>query len=845
MRPGPRLLCMPHRSLRDIQSLDHSLTKLSNGHFKHIILSGDFNCPDIDWENSCIKANAQDREVQQALLNVACDHHLEQVHDLPSRGTSRLDLVFTNIPSLIKSSTNVPGISDHDILVTDSTIRPTYLKKKRRKVFAYSKANWADIKLDAISISANITRLYNENADVMKLWDTFKTAIWQSVEKHVPSKTSKPNYHLPWLDRNLKRLLRQKQRLYNKAKITNDWSLYRAHQKCCKASFKRAEQNYVNNIITDGIKNKSNKPFWTYIKSKKNDNMGTSPLKQNGDLICDATRKAEILLNQFKSVFTPKTELGDSLPGCRKQTSRLPPLVITSDGVANLLNEINTSKASGPDNLPNMYLKMCAQQLAPALALIFTKSLTSGQLPEDWRNANVVPIFKKGNVHLAENYRPVSLTSVISKLLEHIVCKHLLDHLDRNNVLTHLNHGFRKGFSCETQLMVTMDDLFKQYDNNIQSDIIILDFSKAFDTVPHNKLLYKLQTYGIDGNVLKWITSFLTKRKMRVVVDGETSEYASVESGVPQGTVLGPLLFLCYINDLPDCVSSQVRLFADDCLLYRPIKNQSDHIALQKDLQNLTSWANTWGMSFNAKKCYLLRSRSKSSFFYTIKDSILQQVKNSPYLGVTISDDFKWSMHVNKITAKAGAMLGLLKRNLKHCPMECKKLGYISLVRSNLEYAASIWDPYQQGDIDRLEKVQRRAARFISGNYTSREEGFMTDLLKKLELPLLESRRKVDRLCYMYKILNNQLPAVPRDHYLAELPARRRIKPKQYKDSTYFNVIENQSSNNNKALKYISCKTPQYRSSFFPSTILDWNKLTDEEVDSQTLNIFRCRLTSC
>ena len=416
------------------------------------------------------------------------------------------------------------------------------MKKKRRKVFAYSKANWADIKLDAISISANITRLYNENADVMKLWDTFKTAIWQSVEKHVPSKTSKPNYHLPWLDRNLKRLLRQKQRLYNKAKITNDWSLYRAHQKCCKASFKRAEQNYVNNIITDGIKNKSNKPFWTYIKSKKNDNMGTSPLKQNGDLICDATRKAEILLNQFKSVFTPKTELGDSLPGCRKQTSRLPPLVITSDGVANLLNEINTSKASGPDNLPNMYLKMCAQQLAPALALIFTKSLTSGQLPEDWRNANVVPIFKKGNVHLAENYRPVSLTSVISKLLEHIVCKHLLDHLDRNNVLTHLNHGFRKGFSCETQLMVTMDDLFKQYDNNIQSDIIILDFSKAFDTVPHNKLLYKLQTYGIDGNVLKWITSFLTKRKMRVVVDGETSEYASVESGVPQGTVLGPLL---------------------------------------------------------------------------------------------------------------------------------------------------------------------------------------------------------------------------------------------------------------------------------------------------------------
>ena len=261
---------MPHRSMRDIQSLDHSLTKLSSGHFKHIILSGDFNCPDIDWHNSCVKANAQDREVQQALLNLACDHHLEQVHDLPTRGSSSwLDLIFTNVPSLIKSSTNVPGISDHDILVTDSTIRPTYLKQKRRKVFAYSKANWAKIKLDATSISANITRLYNENADVMLLWDTFKTAIWQSVNKHVPSKNSKPKYHLPWLDRNIKRLLRQKQRLYNKAKITNDWSVYRSHQKYCKTTIKRAEQNHINNIIIDGIKNKNNKPFWSYVKSKK------------------------------------------------------------------------------------------------------------------------------------------------------------------------------------------------------------------------------------------------------------------------------------------------------------------------------------------------------------------------------------------------------------------------------------------------------------------------------------------------------------------------------------------------------------------------------------------------
>ena len=277
---------------------------------------------------------------------------------------------------------------------------------------------------------------------------------------------SRPKHQLPWFSDNLKRLLRQKQKLYNKAKLTNDWSRYRTHQKLCKVQMKRSEQDYINNTIIDGMANDNNKPFWKYIKSKRRDNVGISPLKQNGSLVCEASRKAEILLNQFSSVFNTETT-GGVYPYPRRDLTSLPPLVITSNGVTKLLENINITKASGPDNLPNIYLKACAQQLAPGLSQIFAKSVITGQLPEDWRDAIVAPIFKKGNVHLAENYRPVSLTSVISKLLEHIICKHILDHLDRNNILTDLNHGFRKGFSCETQLLVTMDDLLEQYDNNI------------------------------------------------------------------------------------------------------------------------------------------------------------------------------------------------------------------------------------------------------------------------------------------------------------------------------------------------------------------------------------------
>ena len=189
---------------------------------------------------------------------------------------------------------------------------------------------------------------------------------------------------------------------------------------------------------------------------------------------------------------------------------------------------------------------------------------------------NIAHVFKKGEKHLPENYRPVSLTCVASKLLEHIICRHLLDHLYKHNALTSLNHGFCGGYSCETQLVVTAHDLLESFDSDTQVDVLVLDFSKAFDTVPHQKLLSKLEAYDIHEPILHWIANFLTQRKMNVVIEAESSHEVDVESGVPQGTVLGPLLFLCQINDKPECVQSQIRLFANDCLLYRPIRNFGD-----------------------------------------------------------------------------------------------------------------------------------------------------------------------------------------------------------------------------------------------------------------------------
>ncbi len=500
---------------------------------------------------------------------------------------------------------------------------------------------------------------------------------------------------------------------------------------------------------------------------------------------------------------------------------------------------MKVNKAAGPDALPNRVLQACASELTPAITTLFQSSIDSGELPKDWRDANIAPVFKKGDRHTPENYRPVSLTCVLSKLLEHIICRHILNHLDKNRVLTSLNHGFRKGFSCETQLVVTLHDLLRHHDKNKQVDTMILDFSKAFDTVPHKRLLHKLKNYGIKGPILQWISSFLTQREMCVVVEGEKSPNVTVDSGVPQGTVLGPLLFLCYINDIPNSVKSQIRLFADDCLLYRPINSFKDHDILQQDLDNLQKWANDWGMKFNAKKCFLLSSRNKSSYFYSINNQILQRVQDTPYLGIIISEDLKWKTHITKITKRANSTLGFLRRNLRHCPQPCRKNAYIALVRSKLEYGSVVWDPYLQGDVDRIERVQRSAARFITKDYRSREEGSVTAMLETLELAPLHERRRLQRLTLLYKVVEGNVPAILIEDYLTPQRPKRTVKAKQFKDYHHSNIVANSTNNNSKCFQLTFAKHENLKNSFFPRTVLDWNKLSDRVITAESIESFK------
>ena len=416
-----------------------------------------------------------------------------------------------------------------------------------------------------------------------------------------------------------------------------------------------------------------------------------------------------------------------------------------------LLKGLNPSKALGPGELHPRVLKELASELGPMFAHLFQPSIDTGEIPKEWSLANICPLYKKGDRSLACNYLPVSLNCVPCKLLEHIVCSNIMAHLDEYKLLSVGQNAFRKKHSCETQLITVIDDWAKILDKGGQVDTFILAFEKAFDTPTHELLKCKLYGYGIGGKTLKWIDSFLCDRQQRMMVNGVKSDWAPVLSGVPQGTVLGPLLFSLYINDITEDIDSELRFFADDCVCYREIKDTEDTVKLQEDIDRLGCWASSWGVRFQPVKCNIMqitrkRIKNQINASYSLEGTVLENVEKIKYLGVTITNYLKWNTHVSNICTKANRNLGSLSRNLAACPRDVKESAYKGLVRPILEYASSVWDPQSIVLQDELEKVQKRAARFVTGNYVDYETGNMTGILKQLKWESLKKRRKDSRL---------------------------------------------------------------------------------------------------
>jgi hypothetical protein len=496
--------------------------------------------------------------------------------------------------------------------------------------------------------------------------------------------------------------------------------------------------------------NGDSKPFYKYIRQKKENHSAITPnFTFNGQTASQPMEKANMLNQFFKSVFVfdDNSELPYTSTSYSIDESDV---TIEEAGVLKLLNDIDTSKSCGPDKITGVLLKTFATVIVNCLTQIFKYSLSTHTLPDIWKLAYVKPIFKKGARCLPNNYRPVSLTCVCCKIFEHILSHHIHSFLERNNILVDCQHGFRAGRSCETQLVHTFNKLAVNKENGQITDVVILDFAKAFDSVNHRKLIYKLAGLGVNLQIIDWIKAFLTERKQLVIVDGCQSETCDVLSGVPQGSVLGPLLFLLYVNDLPAQIVSNCSLFADDALLY----NTRDNCRiLQEDLCKLESWSHNWQLSFNPSKCSVLtigESNSQQIFFYAGVQ--LQIVSSHPYLGIELSFDLKWSKHIDKIEAKANRLLGMLARVLKSADTKTRMVAYNTLVRPVLEYGCQVWDPYLKKDIKKLEKIQNRGLRFI---YRLKGQVSFSKIRGETGIPSLAERRKQHRIKLFYKVMES------------------------------------------------------------------------------------------
>ena len=494
--------------------------------------------------------------------------------------------------------------------------------------------------------------------------------------------------------------------------------------------------------------------------------------------------------------------------------------------VEHQLQKLDTSKANGPDGISAKMLKETARSIAPSVTKLFNLSLRTGCFPTDWKTSHVVPIPKSDQHSSPSNYRPISLLSILSKVLERHVHHLVTEHLSLGHSLSQDQWGFRANRSTTLALLRVTNDWLQSLDARVEVCATFFDFRKAFDTVPHRTLISKLKTLYLHPAIIRWICNYLTGRYQRVVVDGATSQSLPVISGVPQGSVIGPLLFLIYIDSVSHLELSQgtkMVLYADDMLIYKDIQSCDNYRDLQNDIDQIYNWSVENSLSFNATKCkQMVISRKHRPIAHTslhLGNNTLEIVYTYKYLGVTITADLSWSEHIHTKCSKAKKLVGLLYRRFQSNadPSTLFNL-YIALIRPHMEYACEVWNPHLQKDKTKLEQVQKFGLRMCTKKWNSD----YAHLLSQFNIPTLADRRLCLSLCTTYKIIN-ELVDFTQNTYLLKSPTNLR-------------------SSNASLLLQPFARTNAYQFSFVPLSCSVWNKLPKHITSSHSLVVFKLLL---
>ena len=511
-----------------------------------------------------------------------------------------------------------------------------------------------------------------------------------------------------------------------------------------------------------------------------------------------------------------------------KTNTRIDTVTFSEHNILSIIRSLNQNKAHGWDNVSTRMIQICDDSIILPLAIIFKTALNSGIYPDQWKKANVVPVHKKDSKNLLKNYRPISLLPICEKIFEKCIYDTLYTYFESNSIFSPCQSGFRKEDSCVSPLLAITHNIFSNFDANPPHETrgVFLDISKAFDRVWHEGLLHKLKSYGVNGPLLSLIKSFLENRMQRVVLNGQTSSWKHVLAGVPQGSILGPLFFLVYINDIPDGLQSIVKIFADDTSLFKVL---FDYIisssVLDSDLRLIANWAFKWKMLFNpdpSKQALEIIFSTKlittQPPILTFNNSIVSSKESHKHLGMILDKKLSFDHHLREKIAKANKGIGLIKRLYNFLPRLTLINIYKCFIRPHLDYGDIIYDkPNNDTFCQKIESVQYNASLAITGAIrgTSREK-----LYQELGLESLSDRRWSRRLCFYYKIKNNKTPS-----YLKTLLPKSTIPSYNLRIS--------------KSFTFPNPRTDRFRASFFPFCATSWDQIDPNIQHAPSLMSFK------
>ena len=807
----------------------------------NLVIIGDFNLKHIDW-TLLSPIGKSPNSYEQQIINCSLDHYLSQHCFEPTRvragnESSLLDLIFVKDESIIHSlDYEAPlGKSDH-VLISLTLSTMLSRNKPTTEHFRFNLGDYTGMRSQLQEIDW-ATAL--EGKSLQEMWEYLSFLIGTLTEQYIPKSKYGSNQRPMWMNTSASDEVKKKKRAFNKYRYVptrGNLDQYVAQNKIAnKATFK-AKKSFELKVASQ-IK-KHPKSFWKYVRSKTNSPQTISDLVENGTTHSDDKSKAVCLNEYFSSVFLRDSNItadiqtdNQSNDSTNTDEPNLSTIIITKELIAKKLQNLKPDKAAGPDNIFPRILIECQYELLTPLYLLFKESLKTGKIPQQWKDATVVAIFKKGSKRLASNYRPISLTCIICKILESIIRDQMLEFFMQNNKISDKQFGFLPGRSCTLQLLYCVHKWINELENDHTVAIFYTDFRKAFDSVSHCKLIRRLEMLGIAGMLLTWVVSFLTERKQRVRVGDMFSDFCDVLSGVPQGSVLGPLLFLGYIDNIVQHPSnSEMVLFADDAKMFLNVESNYDIECFQKDIESVCDWAIDWSLSFNAKKCKILQLGTNAiDHIFEMKDGIarsnIEYVTEEKDLGILIDSKLKFRAHVGTVVSKANQMLGIIKRSFDNMGEFAFLNLYKSLVRPHLEYGNVIWSPATVNEIILIEGVQRRATAMIKKcKGLSYEER-----LRKLGIPTLEYRRHRADLIQVYRLFSgidrmdaNVFFSLHNEDEPGSVRAETRGHPRKLSKNRYVRRLG--------------------RDSFAFRVVNPWNKLPLDVVMAPNLNSFKSRL---